>query len=104
MLTKQGVTGTEAIHLIEKTHYAYSVKSEVEQTLELVIPFYTICQPKSKLLDGNGRAAPAHLRLSEGHSVPNVGSYQYDEEELSENNACRTASCQVMSRSGMTTS
>jgi hypothetical protein len=85
MLSAKGVNGMQAIQLIEKTHYAYSVKSEFEQTMELLIPFYTFTSRNLHfwltLVDEN----PLFYHYLRDVLFPLWNLEQYDPEESEEN-------------------
>jgi hypothetical protein len=91
MLSMRGFTATESIALVEKTHYAYSVKSELEQTMELIIPFYTFASRNLNFWMGMIEENPVYFSYLRDVMEPAWNLEQYNPEELEGNHALQTS-------------
>lgn len=86
-LTTQGYNSTSALRSVDRTHFSYSVKSNLEQTLELVVPFYTFASRNLNYwldtIDNN----PAYFSILRDVLAPAMDLDDYSDNERADNNA-----------------
>jgi hypothetical protein len=91
MLSSKGYTATEAIAMIEKTHYAYSVKTPIEQTMELIIPFYTFASRNLNFWLDMIEENPDYFSFLRDVFEPMWNLEQYSTDELEDNHSLQTS-------------
>lgn len=83
----KGESTTTALRLVEKTHFAYNVKTPVEQTLELFVPFYTFASRNfnywMEALDKN----PSYFALLGDFLDAGINMQQYSINEQEDNDS-----------------
>ena len=63
VLTQKGFNKSKAVDLVEKTHFSYDTKSPIEQTMELIIPFYTFMSRNFEFWADMVERKPTYLAL-----------------------------------------
>ena len=84
-LSEQGKTSSEALRLVEKTHFSYSTKTPVEQMLETVIPFYTFTSRNFVYWMNAIEQNPAYFSIMRDVLEPALNLDQYDTQEIEDN-------------------
>ena len=81
ILTKRGMTNTEAFYKIAKTHFDYNLKTEGEKLIELLIPFYTFTMRNLEFWGEMLSKKPHLATLISDIMTPawNFDSYSYEE-------------------------
>lgn len=85
MLTKKGYNTTQANHIVEKTHFSYDTKTPIEQTMELMIPFYTFISRNFEFWSDALELNPGYMSIMRDVLEPIWDLGQYDEDELQDN-------------------
>ena len=80
-LTRQGLTNASALRMVEKTHFAYSTKSKFEQTMELLVPFYTFTSRNFTYWMDAMENNPAYFAIMRDVLEPALNLEQYSQEE-----------------------
>ena len=84
-LTEQGKTSASALRIVEKTHFSYSTKTPTEQTLELLIPFYTFTSRNFVYWMNAIEHNPAYFSIMRDVLEPALNLDQYDTQEIENN-------------------
>ena len=84
-LSRQGLTNASALRMVEQTHFAYSTKSKAEQTMELLIPFYTFTSRNFTYWMDAMENNPAYFAIMRDVLEPALNLEQYSESELEDN-------------------
>lgn len=84
-LSEKGHTSNTALRMVEKIHFAYSVKSETEQMLEMVVPFFTFVGRNFSYWMDAIDTNPAYFALLRDVLDPAMNLEQYNSEELRNN-------------------
>ena len=84
-LTEQGKTSASALRIVEKTHFSYSTKTPTEQTLELLIPFYTFTSRNFVYWMNAIEHNPAYFSIMRDVLEPCLNLDQYNTQEITDN-------------------
>ena len=84
-LSEQGKTSATALRLVEKTHFSYSTKTPTEQTLELLIPFYTFTSRNFVYWMNAIEHNPAYFSIMRDVLEPCLNLDQYSTQEIEDN-------------------